>query len=320
MRVPKRNAASHPFSLLLRDRRDDRMRHRVMRHPAIRAVCCAGALLLAACQPLPHPLAEDAPAADAPIMTLKDSTGIVVQPVGGAAAPLDSRLAEAMADALRNADVPASTQASNRGSYVLSGTATERPLSGDRGTIALHWELRGPDGAPAGTYDQATESSLGRWHDGDPALVKELVGAAAPAIAEMLQEEGAVGVDTGQRVAVPLVAGAPGDGPRSLARAMQVALRQANVAVADSPAAGKHFTVKGDVAVAPAVEGKQKVTVSWTLLDPDGGHVGEVKQENAIAAGSLDGRWGDIAYAVAKSAADGIVALLDHLKKTGGKG
>jgi hypothetical protein len=295
------------------------MRHRVIRRRMIRAAvaCCAGALLLAACQPLPHPLAEDAPPPDAPIMTLKDSAGIVVQSIGGTAAPLDASLAEAMADALRNADVPASTQASNRGSYVLSGKATERPLAGGRGTVTLHWDLRGPDGAVAGSYDQTAESNLDRWHQGDPALVKELVAAAAPAIAEMLQEEGAVAVDTGQRVAVPLVAGAPGDGPRSLSRAMALALRQANVAVADSPAAGKHFTVSGNVAMAPAAEGKQKVTVSWTLLDPEGGQVGEVKQENAIAAGSLDGRWGDVAYAVAKSAADGIVALLDHLKKTG---
>jgi hypothetical protein len=82
---------------------------------------------------------------------------------------------------------------------------------------------------------------------------------------------------------------------------------------------GKHFTVAGKVAMAPAAEGKQKVTVSWTLLGPDGNQVGQVNQENAIPAGSLDGRWGDVAYAVAKSAA-GIVALLDYLKKTGGNG
>jgi len=274
-------------------------------------------LILAACQPLPQPFADDAPAPDAPIMTLKDSAGIVVQPITNGPAPL----AEAMADALRNSDVPASTQVANRGSYVLTGSAEERPLTGDRARIALHWELRGPDSNPAGTYDQATESNAARWREGDATLLKELVAAAAPAIAEMLQEEGAVGVDTEQRVAVPPVAGAPGDGTRSLARAMQLALRQASVSVAEGDAPqGKHFTVAGKVTMAPAAEGKQKVTVSWTLLGPDGDQVGQVNQENAIAAGSLDGRWGDIAYAVAKSAADGIVALLDHLKKTGGKG
>ena len=274
-------------------------------------------LALAACQPLPHPLADDAPAPDAPIMTLKDSAGIVVQPVKNGPPPL----AEAMADALRNSDVPASTQVANRGSYVLTGSAEERPLAGDRAWVALHWELRGPDGSAAGTYDQATESSITRWRAGDETLLKELVAAAAPAIAEMLQEEGAAGVDVEQRVAVSPVAGAPGDGTRSLARAMQLALRQASVSVAEGDAPqGKHFTVAGKVTMAPAAEGKQKVTVSWTLLGPDGDQIGQVNQENAIAAGSLDGRWGDIAYAVAKSAADGIVALLDHLKKTGGKG
>jgi hypothetical protein len=293
------------------------MRDRVSGERRLHAVGLALLLALAACQPLPQPFAEDAPSPDSPIMTLKDSAGIVVQPIAGGPAPL----AEAMADALRNADVPASTQAANRGSYVLAGRAEERPVAGDRARIALHWELRGPDGNAAGTYDQATESSAARWRDGDAILLKELVAAAAPAIAEMLQEEGAVGVDTEQRVAVPPVAGAPGDGTRSLARAMQLALRQASISVAEGDApSGKHFTVAGKVTLGPAAEGKQKVTVSWTLLGPDGDQVGQVNQENAIQAGSLDGRWGDIAYAVAKSAADGIVALLDHLKKTGGKG
>jgi hypothetical protein len=296
-----------------------------MRHPvrcfALHAAWLALLLCAAACQPLPQPFAADAPPQDAPIMTLKDSAGIVVHPVEGAEAPIPDLLAEAMAEALRNADIPASTQASNRASYVLTGKAEERPRAGDDAVIALHWQLRGPDGKAAGTYDQSTEGSLTRWHEGDPALMKELVSAAAPAVADMLQEEGAVAVDSEQRIAVPLVVGAPGDGPRSLARAMEAALRQANVAVADGPnaTAGRHYTVAGKVGMAAAAEGKQKVTVSWTLLGPDGGQIGQVNQENAIDAGSLDGRWGDVAYAVAKSAAGGIVALLDHLKKTGGK-
>jgi hypothetical protein len=293
------------------------MRDAMSRASLLRAGGLALFLALAGCQPLPQPFAEDAPPPDAPIMTLKDSAGIVVQPIEGGPAPL----AEAMADALRNADVPASTQNSNRGSYVLAGTAEVRPLSGDHARITLHWELREPGGGEAGTYDQATESSAARWRAGDATLLKELVAAAAPAIAEMLQEEGAVGVDTEQRVAVQPVTGAPGDGARSLARAMELALRQASISVAEGAApAGKHFTVAGKVTMAPAAEGKQKVTVSWTLLGPDGSQIGQVNQENAIAAGSLDGHWGDVAYAVAKSAAGGIVALLDHLKKTGSKG
>lgn len=296
------------------------MRHSV-RFFAILRFALLGLLLTAAgCQPLPKPFAADAPPQDAPIMTLKDSAGIVVQPIGGASEPVASQLAEAMAEALRDADVPASTQASNRASYVLAGVAEERPRAGDSALIALHWELRGPDGRAAGTYEQTAESSLAHWHEGDPALIKQLVGAAAPAVADLLLEEGAVAVDSEQRVAVPPVVGAPGDGARSLARAMEMALRQANVPVTESAtAAGRYFTVAGKVGLAAAAEGKQKVTVSWTLLGPDGGQIGQVNQENAIAAGSLDGRWGDVAYAVAKSAADGIVALLDHLKKTGSR-
>ena len=66
--------------------------------------------------------------------------------------------------------------------------------------------------------------------------------------------------------------------------------------------------------MAAAGEGKEKVTVNWELFDPSGAQVGHVSQENAVPAGSLDGRWGDTAYAVANAAAGGIVALLEHLK------
>src|SRR5258708_6848144 len=68
---------------------------------------------------------------------------------------------------------------------VARGAGGGRPLAGERARVTLHWELRGPDGSAAGTYDQTTESSTARWRAGEATLLKELVGAAAPAIAEM---------------------------------------------------------------------------------------------------------------------------------------
>lgn len=295
-----------------------------MRH-ALRARLTAVALLivsLAGCQPLPQPFAEDRPPPGSPILTPKDGAGIAVQPIDGVPASLATGLAEAMAAALQDSDVPASTQVSNRASYRLLGTAREAALSGDRTAIELRWELHGPDGTLTGSQVQKREVSLAAWRAGQAELLSQLAKEAAPRLADLLQEEGSVDVAPGEpTVLVRDVNGAPGDGARSLARAMAASLRQANVAVAvkepAAPATAKPFVVAGTVTMAAIGEGKQKITVSWTLFDPRGAQIGQVNQENAIPAGSLDHAWGDTAYAVANAAAGGIVALLEHLKTAG---
>ena len=74
------------------------------------------------------------------------------------------------------------------------------------------------------------------------------------------------------------------------------------------------MTLLGIVALGPVAEKQQDVTITWSLRNAGGNQLGEVKQQNRIPAGLLDGAWGDVAYAVASSAAPGITALLDQLK------
>ncbi len=289
-----------------------------MRQALQRVIALLGLLLVGGCQPLPHPLADDAPPPGAAILTPRDGAGIVVQPIAGVAEPVGSSIADALAEALQDADVPASTQTASKASYVLVGTAEEGSPAGGRVTVALHWELRDHDGATIGTHQQTIEAPLADWREGQPALLTRLAKSAAPAIAELLQDEGATAVAGDEpSIIVRPVTGAPGDGSRTLARAMRAVLRKANLAVADTdkPAdAAKAFTVDGNVIMAKAAGGKQKIQVTWSLFDPTGAQIGQVNQENAVAAGSLDGAWGDVAYAVAQAAGGGIVALIEHLK------
>ena len=290
-----------------------------MRHPLIAGLL----LLLAACQPLPQPFAEDRPPPGAPILTPKDGAGIEVRPVAGT--PDDAAsgaFAEAMAEALRDADVPAFTQSANRAALHLSGTAEVAERPGGRAQVTLHWELRERDGSKAGADVESEEVGLAEWRQGNQALLQRLAKRAAPRIAALLQEDGIADAAAGEpRILVRPISGAPGDGSRALARAMVASLQHANLAVTDKePApelAAKLFVIAGNVTMASAGEGKQKVTVSWALFDPRGLQVGQISQSNAVPAGSLDARWGDTAYAVAGAAADGIVALLDQLRRTG---
>jgi hypothetical protein len=277
---------------------------------------CAAALLLLSCQPLPHPFAESAPPAGSPILTPRDGAGIAVDRVDGVSQPLGAALAAAMATALQNSDVPASADASNKVSYQLLGTASETSAAGGQVLVDLRWELRDHEGATVGTHRQTVEAAAALWHDGDPKLLARVAKGAAPPIADLLQEKGTVAVArTAPEVVVSPVSGAPGDGSRTLARALRDVLRRARVAVAEGDkATGTSFTVDGSVALTAAGAGKQKVQITWVLIDPKGAKVGQVKQENAVAAGSLDGPWGAVAYAVAEAAADGIIALLDRAK------
>jgi hypothetical protein len=117
-------------------------------------------------------------------------------------------------------------------------------------------------------------------------------------------------------IAVEGVTGAPGDGDRSLARAIAAALRHANLRVADADPPRQSYRLSGRIEIAPPLEGRQQVKVRWALKRPDGGEIGQVSQENAVPAGSLDGPWGDVAYAVAMAAAPGIAALVERAKLT----
>jgi hypothetical protein len=105
------------------------------------------------------------------------------------------------------------------------------------------------------------------------------------------------------------VTGAPGDGNMSLAAAIARALGRAGIAVAtgngDAPLA-----LSGAVEVSAAQADKQQVSIRWQVSQRGGGVLGHADQQNAVPAGSLNGAWADIAFAVAAAAAPGIADLV----------
>jgi hypothetical protein len=110
-------------------------------------------------------------------------------------------------------------------------------------------------------------------------------------------------------VLVQPVAGAPGDGQRSLTVALKKRLYAGGVKLANGPAVNVYM-VKGSVKLAEASGGKQSIRIDWQVLDPNGRKLGTVSQQNTIPKGSLNGPWGAIADAAAGAAADGIIKLL----------
>ena len=110
-------------------------------------------------------------------------------------------------------------------------------------------------------------------------------------------------------VVVTPVAGAPGDGQRSLTTALKKRLYAGGVKLANGPAVNV-YTVKGSVVLGDASGGKQSIRIDWLVLDPTGKKLGTVSQQNTIPKGALNGPWGAIADAAAGAAASGIIKLL----------
>lgn len=120
----------------------------------------------------------------------------------------------------------------------------------------------------------------------------------------------------GVSVAVPRVTGAPGDGPQSLAAALQRELGRNGMALAGAGASSTH-RVEGKVALGKATKAAdgrelQPIQIDWVVKNARGENLGTVSQKNDIKPGELDGTWGPTADAAAAAAAQGIVKLLQQ--------
>jgi hypothetical protein len=116
------------------------------------------------------------------------------------------------------------------------------------------------------------------------------------------------------RIVVPRVEGAPGDGPDSLAAGMKRALGNRSFAIVPKTDAGS-LTVRGKVELKPFNNGRETITITWTVLDAQNNQVGEIEQSNVIPGGSLNGEWGPIAREITVAAAEGLLDLLDKASK-----
>jgi hypothetical protein len=151
------------------------------------------------------------------------------------------------------------------------------------------------------------------WADGNAQLFARIAAEAAPRLADLLSrieaqartgDERAAGSGAPVMRLLP-VRGAPGDGNRSLTAKMKDSLAALGFQVQDQ-AAGADFAVSGEVTMAPAGRGMQRVEIVWTVSRRDGQDLGRVAQLNEVPAGTLNGLWGDVAFVVAEEAAGGV--------------
>ena len=269
------------------------------------------ATALAACQPLPQPFKADSRTkATSTLLRPIGETSLFVAPVAGLPDADGRALAEALAAALAERDIPASATARNRLSSVLS--VTVEPRGGD---MIWRWTEEMPDNSQLGEPARPLGLGLGRLSD--PAGIKQAAKSMAADISSRLNEAlaAAAPVDTGPaKLAVKDCTGAPGDGNRSLRQAMRELLILGGQAPLPGPE-GADYVISCDVKVWQDGPNSERVTIEWVLQAADGSHLGEVKQGNRIPRGQLAQAWGNTAHIIAQGGWQGLSEIIESRRR-----
>jgi hypothetical protein len=272
----------------------------------------AAILVIAGCQPLPRPFADDVPRRGSPMLVLRDSASVSIAPIDGLPRATAEKLGPAMASALQEREIAASDKTASIGSYELVGRIQEMPASDGKAALVVSWELHDPSGQQLGERAERLEASAADWQQGNDDAVARLAAASASQLAALLQDDAPTEAEIGGRTRLQIggVAGAPGDGGASLANAIIELLKKQDLVVTTDPQAKADLILDADVAISKPKAGKQNVKILWRVRRKDGSEIGTVGQENDVPAGLLDGAWGDVAYMVAVSAQEGIMELV----------
>jgi hypothetical protein len=267
-------------------------------------------VLLAGCQPLPHPFANDRPPAS--LLTMRDSIGVSIAPIVGPPRQTAEKLGAALASALLQREIPASDRTTSRASYLLYGRIDKVYRAPGRITLVANWQLRDAAGHPVGERSARLEAAAGEWETGDDGIVARLAAASAEVLAPLLEDEAPIQAAAGGRIRIAIrpLSGAPGDGGQSLAKAVALVLGRQDLAIVADPNGAADLYLEGEVSVSPITPDKQHVKILWRVRRADGAEIGTVGQENDLPRGLLDGAWGDVAYSVAIAAADGLMELI----------
>jgi hypothetical protein len=109
-------------------------------------------------------------------------------------------------------------------------------------------------------------------------------------------------------VAVVTIQGAKGSGNRELVSAVAEEFKKAGWPVSPKRNATT-IQISAKITFAKHPDG-ELITIVWYVKTPDGRPMGDVKQENVVPAGSVDGGFGEAAPIIAEGAASGIFELV----------
>ena len=275
------------------------------------------ALTIGACGALPKPFQRSAAPPGALTWAALNDGVRVALPLG-TTKPMAKLIANAVVKALTKREIPASVGLAGKLRYVLN---SQVEIGGGATSVAptrIRWQLTELDSKPFLSFNYDVAGSTWEWEWRSPKVIHEIGEAVARLIADTIAPEDKTLVASQlvtRGVWVKPIKGAPGDGAKSLTRAIRYALIGAKVAVTGKPFAARYF-LAGQVALGPVKGAMQAVEIRWTVTYPDGAVVGHAVQRNAVPAGTFDNRWGEDASLIAAAAVGGIKDVLDRAEGT----
>src|SRR5882672_3407797 len=202
-----------------------------------RTACPAGialAMLVTACQPLPHPFADDRP--PPALVAVPNNIDVTVGFFDGEPRATAAKLPAATAKALVKRNIPASDAAMSKSSYRLDGRIEQRPDLAGKSLVTVFWRLRDSKGNIVSERSDRLSAPSRDWNDGDDERIAQLAGAGAGGFAALLIDETPKEQPRGGpvRVAIRKVAGAPGDGNDALATSLNAVLKHRDIELVDA--------------------------------------------------------------------------------------
>ncbi len=269
-----------------------------------------GILLLVACAPgekgftLPQP---------SPKVEKKQAVQVRVDLVSGPALPMARLLSKSVVNGLIDQGVAATVGGEGAPAYVLKGRA-EANWTDSRVpfVMLIYWTLSDRTGAQVGAYTQGVRGARWKWEYGDPRIIRAVGSGAAKPVSSMILGEAKTTLPfllIGAGILVRPVTGAPGDGNTVLSAAIKSALNAADVLITEDSRQAS-VMLDGAVAVQSLGDGRDRVTIIWSISTLDGFEVGRAIQENTVAANSLAESWATEAPKIAAAALDGIERIL----------
>lgn len=291
-------------------------------------VILLGAIILTACTVLPKPFEHT---------NQKERNGLAALIDGGAIrVEVDQNLPEFISKplsleavkALVGANIPASSDPNFYSKYVLKGfVIIERPNDFDPEKATFIWNLTIKGGGENVLFKQTIQGDENGWLKSDPELFAIIAKDAGHRIAKHIQSSRSLtkftinsGEKSGQRdntrglsstFYLFDILGTPGDGNRAILRSLKYLLNR-ELGPTVSNKAEATYLVRGTANVSPPLKGRSDVVITWLVFSATGKKLGKVTQNNNVAAGSLDARWGLVAFAVAKGALQGISKIVSR--------
>ena len=239
--------------------------------------------------------------------------GIGVVPVKGVSDLVASDLSERVADALSQRDIPAQFVGQvGRLGFSLEGNMKGTTVADGITSIEFYWRLTDRSGDIVQCVNQTVRIDEHSWMLGSENSSDLIAQDIATQLVALIAPPITVATPTaspwqGLTITIQPPKEAPGDGATALSRALANRIAQQGF----EPAVDKpDYFIAGTVSVSRYDSVQDDIAVIWQVLSADGQDLGEVRLDNRIPTGELDGSWSMVAEAIIAAALPGILEII----------